>query len=291
MNRKKIKFTGVFLAVCMVMATMAPVHVNAATSSRWAEKSVIRYYNGSDSNDDPKWKLSQSNVYTYDKHGNMASHEVKEDLMDVIGVSKSTYKYTYKSGKVTKRVSYKDGEKVSTSTYTYNKDNTLKSILNKDKNGSVTGKYTYTYKNGKVSKNSYKDILNSIENCIYYDAKGNLKKTVSTYSNGRSYTSSYDKYGIITAYTIKDDVTTQDQKYSLTYKDGLCTRIDSNGEKAVYYITGYRAGMLKEVISGETTTTYQYTQDKKSKKVATQLMYVDGKLRDKYEYKYIKVKY
>lgn len=289
MNQKKIKFTGMFLAVSMVMATIFPFHVNAATNSYWAEKSVIRYYNSSDSSDAPEWKLTRSNDYTYDKHGNVASEVVKEDLMDGIGVSKMTYKHTYKNGKETKRVSYRNGKKVSTRTYTYNKDNTLKATVEKDTEGNITGKHSYTYKEGKLTKDRYKDSSSDI--CNYYDSKGNLKKTIIIYSYGPKSTVSYDKYGIVTAYTYQNDEgnITQNEKYTLTYKDGLCTKVDPNGEKAVYYITGYYAGMLKEVISDEMTTTYKYTQDKKSKKVATQLMYVDGKLSDKYEYKYIKI--
>ena len=209
-------------------------------------------------------------------------------------------------------------------TYQYDKNGNLKEQTYKDAYGAADIRYAYqnTYANGKLKKaqrddkNGYgesatitctydkkgalkiKKITNSdsVETWTY--ANGQMKKYVYKATGGSQYQviKKYNKLGLLISQETKyTDGMSQDTKttYKCTYKDGLCTWIDEeNGYSMVYYTTGYRAGRLKDVSydnSGMNTTTYEYTQDAKSKQVATMTGYYAGEEVSKTVYTYKKV--
>ena len=105
---------------------------------------------------------------------------------------------------------------------------------------------------------------------------------------------SYNKFGLLISQETKySNSASQNTKvtYKCTYKDGLCTwKDEENGFTMIYYTTGYRAGRLKEASYDDSdTTTYEYTQDAKSKQVATMTGYYLGEEVSKTVYKYKQV--
>ncbi len=258
--KKKRRIAGLCLVFCMIVGMLFPVQVQAASKNQWAVKSVKRYYA-----DNGKMSLEYQSTYKYDKKGNQKEERWEQEG---VGARQEIFKNTYSKGKLKKFDFHeKNGTMDSYSVaYTYNKNGTIKS--KKEKGYGYTA--TYTYKNNKV------------------------RKRVVKFTGGDSSIYKYDKYGIPTSYEYKypeNSMYNSKITYKCTYKNGLCTSISSEGNKKdVYYLTGYRAGCLKESTGyNGSKVTYKYKQDKKTKQIASVSIYYNGKLGTKTVYKYTKV--
>lgn len=291
--KRRTKIASLFLALCMVIGVLSPLQVQAASKTKWVQADETGYTQSSNT-PNGSLELSYQHKTSYDKYGMMKKvTSIGYYQNKKVNFGTNQFKATYSKGKIKKGAYYEGGQKMYTTAYAYNKNGTVKSIKVKTTKNADTmyddATITFSYKNKKLTKKvtKYLKYQKGASDTCYYYSNGEMKKMVRKYSDGSSSTTTYDKYGIPTS---QSDSYGNKEKYKNTYKKGLCTQVTSNGMKAVYYITGYRAGQLKEMnyLNGDKRT-YKYTQDKKSKQIATCTAYKDGVAVTKQVYKYVKV--
>lgn len=236
-TRKKVYVILTVMAIVLAFSTSA-----FAAKKQKLIKTIKEYEDG---------KLVYSQDRTYDSKGGLTKIKWTTDYGEkASGTSIRKITYWGKNSKVIKKVVIKDGN--STATYTYTK----KGLVRKEVYSSKDYKQTTTYKNNGKRLTSYvtKDSSGKKTSEGTYDKHGNLlkftdynedRKSVYKYNNtyrngiltkrvltdseGRVYTSKYDKKGNLISYVAKDSggKVTYKETYENTYKSGYLTKTTS----------------------------------------------------------------
>ncbi len=296
------------LAAAVLLALPTLAHAKKVTYWQALEETYYSYEGDKwvkESSWKDTYKKNKLTSYTYTNYREWDSET--QQYVDKKSTRKTTYKYN-KQGKTASTTTYEDGKKTGKTVYSFNKKGVqtkYKTYNEKDKLVSTT---TYKYnKNGTIKSitTTYKDKSKKTEKDTYsykYYSKGVLKKRTIKHSSGTSSTYEYYKNGNTKKYTWKGTNNKRVEYYDKNGNETKAVYTSKNSEEVTTY-THNKKGLVTKAVekwtntygdtknTGTRTYTYEYETDKNGN-VTSEIQYLDGEPINKTVYgKYKKFSY